>query len=581
MTSGSSGNDSDKVPPVITATVKNETVNTGLYKFTAGATDDKDGSVDVVVKHNDKKVEAKDQYYEITLRPGVNKIEIFAWDKAGNEAKQTYTINYEIQQTYAVTFETTPKEARVIVKDKEGNEVKAEKDKTYRLKSGKYSYTASASGYNTKTEAFAVMDESKTIRVDLIKSNSGGNGGKDNSSSGGSGKEKSTGSNNSAEKKEKVSITGGTLTPLAAIKDNVAIAALSSSDVKEALESLKKGETYTLKIDLTKTPRANGYQVSFDKEAFKDLKGSDLDKINIATPAGDMQIGIDTLRSFSQNTSDDVAININNQISFDGKHSLKHAINVAIIAGGREIKSLQGNKINLELPCNLNSNEDTNAIVGGKIVNGEFHIIKRAKYKDNKLSMQIEELGIYGIKYNPVEFSDTINHWAKDSINYLAARGIIKGTGKNTFNPNKTLSRGEFIHMLVNSIDYVELSDAKAESFEDVSEGQWYTDSIKWAAEHKVIKGYDNGKFGVNDLITREQMAVILVNFAEATGLTLGEIKGKTGFSDEGNISSYAGAAVKSIASSGIMRGKGNNKFAPKDNATRAEAAALLHRIYN
>ncbi|WP_442916614.1 S-layer homology domain-containing protein, partial [Lutispora sp.] len=55
----------------------------------------------------------------------------------------------------------------------------------------------------------------------------------------------------------------------------------------------------------------------------------------------------------------------------------------------------------------------------------------------------------------------------------------------------------------------------------------------------------------------------------------------KTGFSDEGNISSYAGAAVKSIASSGIMRGKGNNKFAPKDNATRAEAAALLHRIYN
>ncbi|MPN24800.1 hypothetical protein SDC9_172202 [bioreactor metagenome] len=133
--------------------------------------------------------------------------------------------------------------------------------------------------------------------------------------------------------------------------------------------------------------------------------------------------------------------------------------------------------------------------------------------------------------------------------------------------------------MLVNSIDYIELSDAKAESFEDVSEGQWYTDSIKWAAEHKVIKGYDNGKFGVNDLITREQMAVILVNFAEATGLTLGEIKGKTGFSDEGNISSYAEAAVKSIASSGIMRGKGNNKFAPKDNATRAEAAMVLKKL--
>ncbi|MEA4962945.1 S-layer homology domain-containing protein, partial [Lutispora sp.] len=53
----------------------------------------------------------------------------------------------------------------------------------------------------------------------------------------------------------------------------------------------------------------------------------------------------------------------------------------------------------------------------------------------------------------------------------------------------------------------------------------------------------------------------------------------KTGFSDEGNISSYAGAAVKSIASSGIMRGKGNNKFAPKDNATRAEAAMVLKKL--
>lgn len=102
---------------------------------------------------------------------------------------------------------------------------------------------------------------------------------------------------------------------------------------------------------------------------------------------------------------------------------------------------------------------------------------------------------------------------------------------------------------------------------------------IEWAIKAKIVSGYGNGKFGPKDSINREQMAVMMVNCAKATGYKLPVSIAAVAFFDSAKISAYAKDAVKAIQQAGIMQGKGNNTFDPQGNSTRGEAATILRRF--
>ncbi|QKS45236.1 S-layer homology domain-containing protein [Paenibacillus cellulosilyticus] len=179
----------------------------------------------------------------------------------------------------------------------------------------------------------------------------------------------------------------------------------------------------------------------------------------------------------------------------------------------------------------------------------------------------------YELAFNDVPSS----HWAANNIAFVSSLGLFKGTSVNTFSPNVSMTRAMFAQVLAN-LEGTDLSDYTESVFIDVPEQHWYTGAVTWAAKSGIINGTGQGKFDPNGNITREQMAVMLYNYAVSKGYKLPASTNAT-FVDSGNVSAWASEAVAAIAAAGIINGKGDDRFEPQVNASRAEVAAVFARM--
>ena len=175
----------------------------------------------------------------------------------------------------------------------------------------------------------------------------------------------------------------------------------------------------------------------------------------------------------------------------------------------------------------------------------------------------------------PVEkFTDTKNHWAQKSIDFLTELGAINGFPNNTFKPDGSVTRAEFAKIISLSFN---ITAKGATVFEDVSENDWFAQSVGALAENKIILGYE-GKFNPNENIKREDAAVIIYRICNMLGVTLE--KSDLEFTDKSSISDYAIDAICEILSKGLIKGDTLNKFNPQSSLTRAEAATVIERLY-
>ena len=161
---------------------------------------------------------------------------------------------------------------------------------------------------------------------------------------------------------------------------------------------------------------------------------------------------------------------------------------------------------------------------------------------------------------------DINGHWAQASINQLVNAGAVSGYPDGTFQPDNTITRAEFAAILVKAFN---LEPRSGQVFSDTS-GHWAQDSIQTAFAHGIVSGYDATTFGPDNLITREQMAVMI---SQAANLSSGE--GKT-FADSSQIAAWAKAAVAAASGKNIISGYPDNTFRPQANATRAEAVTVI-----
>lgn len=173
------------------------------------------------------------------------------------------------------------------------------------------------------------------------------------------------------------------------------------------------------------------------------------------------------------------------------------------------------------------------------------------------------------------------NHWAQKVISQACSWGIFSGYSSGKFGPSDTVTRGQIAVALWNMAGKPNAKSG-AKNFPDVKSSAYYYKAVHWASSWGIVSGYKNGKFGPNDNITREQLAVMIRNYAQKSGVidtTYGQGDYKK-FSDASKISSYARTAIGWCARRGIMSGS-NNKVNPKNNATRAEAAKMLVKFYS
>lgn len=169
--------------------------------------------------------------------------------------------------------------------------------------------------------------------------------------------------------------------------------------------------------------------------------------------------------------------------------------------------------------------------------------------------------------------------WFYEPVMYALQNGLFEGISDTIFSPQGFMTRAMYVTVM-GRIAEINLDDYKGSTeFSDVPVDSWYAPFVKWAKEEGITTGIGSGKFNPDGLITREQMATLIVRFFDAYKIPYPEANVTSTPSDIDSVSDYAKEAVLKLWRCGIFEGSGSGKFNPKQNATRAEAAILSMTI--
>lgn len=170
------------------------------------------------------------------------------------------------------------------------------------------------------------------------------------------------------------------------------------------------------------------------------------------------------------------------------------------------------------------------------------------------------------------------DNWYYDAVDFVCRHGLFNGVTESKFCPDDPMSRAMLVTVLYRAEGEPEVNGNS--SFADVEEGSYYERAVTWAKENGVVTGVTDTEFAPNLNVTREQIAAIILRYAGLKGeAPVGAWAIRLDYADTDRISDYALSGVMYCTMKGIMHGKGEKLFAPKDNATRAELASVLKNI--
>ena len=175
--------------------------------------------------------------------------------------------------------------------------------------------------------------------------------------------------------------------------------------------------------------------------------------------------------------------------------------------------------------------------------------------------------------------------WYAGAVTYVKEHGLMNGTSGDTFEPETDMSRAMLAQVLYNMEGKPEdmVEGQYAQYFDDVDGKDWFFNAVRWANGNGIAFGYDNGYFGVNDPVTREQIAAILYRYADSRRANMTGAADLSAFPDGETVSDWAAPAVAWAVNAGFISGKGQTDgtvlLAPQGQGSRAEVASMLMRF--
>ena len=427
-------------------------------------------------------------------------------------------------------------------------------------------------------------------------SSSGGSGGGGGSSSGGSGNNDNT---NQPKEKLQAPVTGESK-PIQPDKNGNA--AVDNSSVQSAIDKAKQdakknGTTengIAVTVPITSAAGQTSFNVTIKAQTLDLLVKENVRQFTVAIDhLVSVNIGLDTLKQLdAASAGGDIILRANKVDalrSTEAKAAIEtrpvYDLSLVYLSGGKEtpITSLNGHTISVRLSYTPAKGEQTGNLYAVYVDDaGKVEWITKSSY-DASLKAVVFETGhfsVYGVGYkNPAPaFTDIHNHWAADNILFAASRGLLSGTSDTTFSPNTGMSRGMFVTAL-GRLAGINPDSYKTGKFTDVKADAYYAPYVNWAAQNGIVEGVTATTFAPDTNINREQMAVIMANYAKKLGYDLPKTLQAVTFADNAQISSWAKNAVRAMQQAGILAGKNGNKFDPKGTATRAEVATILRRF--
>ena len=380
-------------------------------------------------------------------------------------------------------------------------------------------------------------------------------------------------------------------------KGNVTITNPMVSDaIKAAKDDAKKhgnqknGVAVEVPVEIDK--KLDGVQITLKADALDTLVKENVKRFTIDTDRmTDFGFTLDTLKELNRQTSGDIILKVKKTTvsSIEAKATIGNRpvydISLWEVKNGKETKlsNLNGKTISIAIPYTPAKNEQPGNLYAVSVDgNGKPQWITKSSYDADQKAVIFELIqpGVYGVGYDAKmpAFTDIENHWAKDNILFVVSRGLLNGTSETTFSPNTGMTRGMFVTAL-GRLAGVDPADYQSGKFTDVKADAYYAPYVNWAAKTGIVSGTTDTTFAPDTNINREQMAVIMKNYAVKLGYTVPKALEAVTFADNASISSWAKEAVKSMQQAGILAGKTNNRFDPAGTATRAEVATVLRRF--
>jgi len=353
------------------------------------------------------------------------------------------------------------------------------------------------------------------------------------------------------------------------------------------IDITNSGGSGTIRGTLSKT--GNGVKVEIDGSDFKSFTESSQSDVVIDTGT--------VVVTFDEQAADYISKiggsgNISLTVEQAGKSSLlslsedeidligsRPVYDFTLTAGGSVLSQFNGGHVNISIPYTLQPGEDKNAVVVYYIDNsGNLQqVMGNYNVETGNVDITAEHFSLYAVGYNKVDFSDVPESaWYYDAVTFIAARGITTGIGSNMFGPDNTLSRGQFIVMLMRAYN-IEPYENPAYNFADAG-NTYYTNYIAKAKELGITTGVGCNMYAPDIEISREDMLTLLYRALDVLGKLPKAATGKTlsDFSDASSISDYAKDAFITFVEGGVISGNGG-MLNPQDQSTAYRFPSLQH----
>lgn len=167
------------------------------------------------------------------------------------------------------------------------------------------------------------------------------------------------------------------------------------------------------------------------------------------------------------------------------------------------------------------------------------------------------------------------NQWCHNGIHYCVERLLMNGVGDARFDPDGTCARAMLVTVLWRQSGSPKMG---SNSFSDVPTGEWYTEAVNWAAANGIVQG-SGGKFRPLDNITRQEFAIVMMNYARYLGFDTTKRANLTSFADDEQVASWAKPQMEWAVYYKLFSGTDGNRLDPEGTATRAQMATILYRF--
>ena len=458
-----------------------------------------------------------------------------------------------------------------------------------------------AVGSNTFTVTVTAMDDSKlayTITITRTADSGGSSSTGGNDHSGSSGGDSGSGVTTQTQAPPQIPATGTTepLTPDqnggVTVQGDVISAALSAAK-QNAQRNGSTGSGIAVSVPVNTTAGQSVLNVTIPAPTLDMLVGEQVTRFDLTTD--DMvsySFTQDTLKQLDINSEGShIVLRAEKQLELTGAAQdavgIRPVYDVAMIylESGVEVPAatLSGKTITVKLPYSPNEGEETGNLYAVYVDDaGTVHWLTKSTYDPDQKAVifEAEHFSIYGVGCKPAPaFADITSHWAKDDIDFAVSRGLLSGTGQTTFSPDTSITRGTFVTALGRLAGIDPAAFPSSGRFTDVAANADYAPFVEWAVSNGIINGTGENTFSPDAAVTRQQMASIIYLYAKKLSYKLPVVREAENYTDADQIAGGSTDAVTAMQQAGIMNGKGEHRFKPRDNATRAETAAILRRF--